>query len=112
MTNTNQSNAASIQFSLLIKNMLRGAFPALLLISLFLLLAGEGDPAWGEYWMVRPLLVVTLAGAAGGAFYSVMDQLGSQLGWNRTLILILSFVVYIIGLWLGSVLGLVGTMWH
>lgn len=112
MTSTNYSNSESINTAHLGKKMLIGALPALLLISLFLLGAGEGDPAWGEYWMVRPLLIVPAAGATGGAFYYFMDHMASQLGWNKTLIVILSLVVYIIGLWLGFVLGLDGTYWN
>lgn len=112
MTNTSDSSTQLIHSSSLIKRMLAGAVPGLLLISLFLAGTGEPDPSWGEYWMLRPLIVVPIAGAMGGAFYYFADQIGRRLGWNKTLIIILSLIVYLIGLWLGSVLGLAGTYWN
>ena len=52
-----------------------------------------------------------LAGAMGGAFYALMDYQSSR-GFNRTLAILLSIIVYAVGLWLGTVLGLAGTMWN
>ena len=94
------------------KRMLQGAVIALTLILLFLLKAGEPDPAWGKLWMIRPLVIVPVAGAMGGVFYYLMDHLRHQGGWRKAIAIILSLVVYIIGLWLGTVLGLDGTMWN
>ncbi|MBD0289392.1 MAG: potassium transporter KefB [Flavisolibacter sp.] len=94
------------------KRALQGAGIALVLIVIFLLKAGEHDPDWHKLWMIRPLVVVPVAGAMGGVFYYFMDHLRYQGGWRKLLANILSLVVYIIGLWLGTVLGLDGTMWN
>ena len=93
------------------KPILIGAGIALILISLFLFSAGEGKPEWGKLWMIRPLIIVPLAGATGGAFYYFMCHLSHQRSLNKAVAFILSLIVYIIGLWLGTVLGLDGTWW-
>ena len=93
------------------KRMLLGAAIGLVLISFFLLGAGEPDPEWPGLWWVRPLLVVPAAGALGGLFYYIMDPLRSQGGWRTALAYSVSLLVFLLVLWLGTVLGLAGTMW-
>lgn len=93
------------------KRMLQGAAIGLFLISLFLLGAGEPNPEWPRFWMIKPLLMVPAAGALGGLFYYNMDDLRSQGGWRTAFAIVLTLIVYIIVLWLGTVLGLNGTMW-
>ncbi len=82
------------------------------LILLFLLSAGEGNPAWPKYWQVKPLLVVPLAGAMGGIFYHYLGDIRRRGGWNRIAADFLSLVVFLFCLWIGSVLGLNGTYWN
>lgn len=96
----------------IVKRMLVGAGIGLILISFFLLSADYVDLDWGKFYMIRPLILVPMAGAMGGLFYHLMDELRSQGGWRKTLAIILSLIVYIIGLWLGFVLGLDGTYWN
>ena len=93
------------------KRILQGAGIALILIIMFLLSAGEPKPEWGKLWMVKPLIVVPVAGALGGVFYYFMDHLRYQDGWRKAVANILSLVGYLVILWLGSVLGLNGTWW-
>ena len=93
------------------KQMLVGAGIGLLLISLFLLSTGEPDPAWGKLWMIRPLIVVPLAGAMGGLCNYFIIHFHDKVGVNKAFAMLLSALVFIIGLWLGAVLGLNGTMW-
>lgn len=96
----------------LTKRMLQGGAIALVLISIFLYSAGEGKPEWGRFWMIRPLIIVPVSGAMGGVFYYFMDHLRSKGGWKTVLAYIISFVGYIIALWMGTVLGLNGTLWN
>lgn len=93
-----------------VKPILVGAGIALIVISIFVFGVDEANPEWGKFWRIRPLIITPLAGAMGGAFYSFMDYQSSR-GFNRTIAILLSFVVYFVGLWLGVVLGLDGTMW-
>jgi hypothetical protein len=96
--------------SLFYKMIVGGSF-ALILINIYLLKAGEPDPAWGwsDLWMIRPLVVVPFAGAMGGAFFHLMEPIRIQGGGKRGLALLVSILVYIIGIWMGFVLGLDGT---
>lgn len=87
-----------------------GAVIGLALMGLFL--AGvESDPAWGTYWKLRPFLIVPVAGAMGGAFLYFLEKSGSEGGWKKILCTFLGLLGYVLALWLGTVLGLDGTLW-
>ena len=88
-----------------------GAGIALTFITLFLMNVGEPDPNWHRLWFLRPLIIVPLAGACGGLCYHAMDHFRSQRGWNKIGVTLFSVIVYIIGSWMGFVLGLAGTLW-
>jgi hypothetical protein len=92
--------------------MLLGALIGLILISAFLITAGEPKPEWSKFWRIRPLIIVPLACACGGAFSYFMHHITYPGGWKRVLGIILSAIIFIIGLWLGTVLGLAGTYWN
>ncbi len=111
MTQSNNSTSQPHQVSL-VKRMLVGAGIGLLLISLFLLSAGEPNPEWGKSWMIRPLIIVPLAGAMGGLCNYFIVHFLNPGSVNKTIAIILSVIVFIMGLWLGIVLGLDGTMWN
>lgn len=110
MTQQNESQNQPVQSVSLVKPILVGAGIALLVISFFVFGVDEPHPEWGKFWMIRPLIITPLAGAMGGAFYAFMDHQSSR-GFNKALAILLSIIVYLIGLWLGIVLGLDGTMW-
>ena len=112
MSQQENTTTASIHSAPLSKRILQGAGIALVLISLFLYSAGEPNPEWPKFWMVKPLVIVPIAGALGGVFYYFMDHLRFQGGWIRVLAVLLSLFGYVIALWLGTVLGLNGTMWN
>lgn len=111
MTQTNDSTSQSHQASLS-KRMLIGASIGLLLISFFLITAGKPDPEWGKLWRIRPLIVVTFAGAMGGLCNYIIVRYHNQFGVHKVIAMILSFIVFIVGLWMGIVLGLDGTYWN
>ena len=113
MTQSNSLITRPIQTTSLVKRMLVGAGIGLVLISLFLISAGEPNPEWGTLWRLKPLIIVPFAGAGGGLFYYIMmDHIRFQVGWQKALAFLFSFIVFIIALWLGTVLGLNGTYWH
>jgi hypothetical protein len=111
MTQINNQPTTPIHSASMTKRMLQGAGIALALISMFLLSAGEGNPAWPKYWMLKPLFMVPFAGAMGGVFYYFMDHMRYLGGWRKAVAFIISFIGYVIALWMGTVLGLNGTMW-
>lgn len=94
-----------------VKPMLIGGGIALILITLFLLPFDYAKPEWGKLWFIRPLIVVPLAGATGGFCYYFLNQLSAKGTLNKAVAIILSIIIYIIGLWMGTVLGLDGTLW-
>ena len=93
------------------KRMFVGGIISLLLISFFVISAGKGNPAWGEYWRVKPLLLSPVLGALVGLCYDVTQQLRDIKGWAGRVFLVLSFVGYEIGIFMSLVLGMNGTMW-
>lgn len=93
------------------KHLLIGGSAALLLIGIFLAGAGKPNPEWGKLWIIRPLLIVPLAGIAGGLFYHLATTRFPQ-GRRKILAIAVSFFVYVFGLWIGTVLGLNGTYWN
>jgi hypothetical protein len=94
------------------KRMLVGAGIGLLLISLFLSGVKNPNPEWGKFWMIRPLIIVPLAGAMGGLCNYYLVHFHDRFGVNKPVAIIASVLVFIIGLWLGFVLGLEGTLWN
>lgn len=111
MTQRNELQNHSIHSAPVGVRMMQGGGLALILILIFLLSAGEPDPDWPQYWIVKPLLVVPVAGAIGGVFYFFMDHLRAKSGWLKALGALLSIAGYFVVLWLGTVEGLNGTMW-
>lgn len=109
MTQQNNLTVPSIHSASLGKRMWQGAGIALILLTVFLVGAGKPNPDWERLWMIKPLIIVPLAGAGGGVFYYFMDHLRYYRGWKKVLATILSWLAYIIALWLGTVLGLDGT---
>lgn len=112
MTQKNTLKVFPINSTSLVKRMLVGALIGLILISIFLSGTGDPNPEWGKLWMLRPLIIVPLAGAMGGAFNYFVSAQHFKSDWAKILGMILSLIVFVVGLWMGSVLGLAGTYWH
>jgi hypothetical protein len=93
------------------KRMILGATIGLVVILIFILPVKNTNPDWGKFWMIRPLIITPLAGAMGGLFYSFMDALRHKGGFKKILANIISLMIFLIGLWMGIVLGLDGTLW-
>ena len=91
--------------------MLIGAGIGLLLITIFLWGVDNPKPEWSKYWMIRPFVVVTFAGGVGGLFFHLMEGLRRKGNWLMIVANIISLIIFIFGLWIGSVLGLAGTLW-
>ncbi|TCC90337.1 potassium transporter KefB [Pedobacter frigiditerrae] len=110
---TNQNNLTKFTFTpQLLTRMLIGGVIGLAVVSLLLYATKNPDPAWGKFWMIRPLIVLPLAGATGGAVNYYIDSLTNHGTWKKIFGILLSFVIFIIGLWMGTVLGFAGTIWN
>lgn len=112
MTPNTQLPAEPVLSPALVKPMLIGAGIALAVIALFLSGVKNPPAAWGSLWMLKPLIIVPLAGAAGGACFHFTHRIFQQGGWNKGLASVLGVFIFIVGLWLGTVLGLNGTLWN
>ncbi len=97
---------------LLIKLLLLGSVTGLIVALVFIRSAGDVNPTWPTYWMIRPLIILPLAGATAGAFSYYLLQLTTRGGWRRVLAIALSLVICLVGLWMGIVLGFDGTLWN
>lgn len=111
MTQLTNLNTAPLHTGSLTKRILQGAGIALILISAFLFPFDGAKPEWGNFWMIKPLVIVPLAGASGGVFYYWMDYLRIQGSWKKILANVLSLIGFLFVLWIGTVLGLNGTLW-
>lgn len=112
-TQTNHLNNQPIQVGILRKRMIICAGIALAVICIFILPIKHPNPAWGKFWMIRPLIITPLAGAGGGMFYYLVHHFTANLqGWKKALIYLFSFIGCLVALWLGIVLGLSGTLWN
>jgi len=111
MTHTNNVTTPLFNRPALAKHMLIGAGIGLLVICFFVLGVRYPDPSWGSLWMLRPLIVTPLVGAICGACVYTMDRMRQHYGWNRAFVAAASVFGYFIGLWMGVILGLAGTMW-
>lgn len=110
--NKNNQSTQPLHPKPLLYRVLAGALIGLVLIALFLLSVKADNPAWPKYWKLRPLLIVPIAGGMGGVFYYFMDHFRASGGWIKTAANIVSLLGFMIALWMGTVLGLDGTLWN
>lgn len=94
------------------KRAFQGGGIALVLIILFLAGVDTPNPEWPKFWMVRPLVVVPIAGAMGGVFFYFMDFMRNGGIWSKILANVISLFAYLVAVWMGTVLGLDGTLWN
>lgn len=88
-----------------------GAAIGVILISIFLLKATNADPAWGRYWRIRPVVLMTFAGGMGGLCNYLIFRFHKEFGVPTFIAAIIGALVFFVGLWMGFVLGLDGTYW-
>lgn len=93
------------------RSMALGAAAGLILTLFFVLGVDHPNPDWPKLWMVKPLIIVPLAGSIGSLLYHMINPLRHQPGWKRTKANIFGLLVFLVALWMGTVLGLNGTMW-
>lgn len=110
MTNKTTINTGSINKGSVIKAALIGAGIGFLVILLFIT-GAETESHWSDLWKVRPLIITPLAGALGGSVAYITTNLLKRAGLNGGIAIFISFIGFVIALWLGIVLGLDGTLW-
>jgi hypothetical protein len=111
MTNKNELRL-KLNSRLMTRYALIGGIIGLTAITIFLLGVKHADPSWPKYWQLRPLLIVPIATAGGGLFLYFMTTLFGNNGWSKIVAVIIGMIGFIISLWMGTVLGLDGTLWN
>ena len=97
---------------LLRRRILIGAAIGLVVILVFVIPSLKNAPAeWGQYWMIRPLIVTPLFGALAGFINHVLDFLRKDGGSKKIVANVLAVLAYVVLLWMGTVAGLGDTMW-
>ncbi|MFN5218431.1 MAG: hypothetical protein ACK5CL_06660 [Sphingomonadales bacterium] len=92
-------------------NALTGYVVGLGVISLFISGLDNPKPEWDKYWMIQPLVITPIFSAFGSLALLLPDFLKIISPWKRLLALLAGLFIYMLLLWTGIVLGLVGTMW-
>ena len=109
MTNSIQTNPLNISLA---KRMGIGAVIGFCVIGIFVFGVPEVPAEWGKYWRIRPLFFGPFAGAMGGLCNYFIMRYHVFVGIPKWAAFLFSMLVCIVGMWMGIVLGLVGTMWH
>jgi hypothetical protein len=94
------------------RRMLIGALIGLIVICYFVFSVDRPNPAWPQYWRIRPLLVAPLAGAFGILSFYLKFIIPPKNSLMNVLVIFISVLAFMIALWMGTVLGLSGTMWN
>lgn len=100
-----------ITLTSIVTKMLVGAVIGFIVISLFVFGVDNPNPAWGENWRLRPLVVTPLVSALATQALFLKYMIRFETKIMNDLLYLFSFVLVFIGLWLGIILGLDGTMW-
>jgi hypothetical protein len=111
MTKSIRIFSAKITINTMLKRMLLGALIGLLVISFFVFGVDNPNPSWAANWRIRPLIVTPVVGAFGILSFYLNDIIGVKGNWPRIFLIFISIILFLISLWLGTVLGLAGTMW-
>jgi len=95
----------------IVKRATQGATVGLVLMIIFMYGGNViGNKGWAftfrEYF---PMITISVGGACGGIFYSLMEPLRNQGGWYKVVANILCFVVFVVALWLSAVAGFAAT---
>lgn len=85
---------------------------ALAFIGFIVLSVDQPKPEWSEYWFVRPLIVTPIFGAFGGASCYLINTLSIKNSFIKLLRILSSIIVFVFFIWMGTILGLDGTLWN
>jgi TRAP-type uncharacterized transport system fused permease subunit len=86
------------------KRVIRGGIIALVLIVCILIIT-SWDTRSSKFWMIVPLILVTVAGGAGGYAFHRFDEMQQRQRISETLSVFLSLLVYLILLLVAYITG-------
>lgn len=112
MVNSFRLFSAEIDTKNVLKRMAFGALIGFVAISLLVFGVDDPDPSWPANWKVKPLVVTPLVTAFGMLSFYLKDIVGVKGDWPKIFLFFASAILFLISLWLGTVLGLNGTLWN
>lgn len=101
-----------LTFRSVVTRMITGTIIGLAVISLFVFSVNDPDPDWGNNWRIRPLIVTPLVAAFGFLSFYLKEYIHPKSDWGKITVFLISAVAFVVALWLGTVLGLDGTLWN
>ena len=104
--------SANIKVKAMLVRMLFGAFIGFVIISVFVFGVDNPNPHWPANWRIKPLIVTPVVAAFGMLSFYLSEIIGVKGDWPKVVLFFISAVLFLIALWLGTVLGLNGTMWN
>ncbi|MCB0649222.1 MAG: hypothetical protein KDC49_21270 [Saprospiraceae bacterium] len=109
---SNSLQIFGIPVNSIFQKMIFGFIIGLIVISALVFSVNDPDPAWGDYWRVRPLIVTPIITAFGMCSFFLKDLLCPKETALKITVFILSVLGFIFSLWIGTILGLDGTLWN
>lgn len=94
-----------LDFKVILTRAWQGAAIAFALLATWVMLLIAKGEDFG-LWVALPFSTVTLGGAGGGIFFSLVEQLWQTSGWRKVFSRILCLVVYFVIFWLSLVFAL------
>jgi hypothetical protein len=94
-----------LDFKTISKRAWQGAAIAFALLATWIMLLMAKGEDFG-LWVALPFTTVTLGGAGGGVFFSLVEQLWQTSGWRKAFAVTLSIAVYLTIFWLSLVYAL------
>lgn len=101
-----------IPFNAILQNMIFGFVIGLIMICAMVFSVNDPDPAWGVYWKIRPMIVTPVITAFGACSFFLKNIVHPKEASMKLLIFILSLLGFIMSFWIGTILGLDGTLWN
>lgn len=89
-----------------------GYLIALGIIISLLLSVNQPKPEWEKYWYVKPLIITPFVGSIGGLGFYFINTFDTQTNILKFFRIILSIIIFLFFLWIGTILGLDGTLWN
>jgi hypothetical protein len=89
-----------------------GAAIGLAIISLLVFDVNEPNPDWGIYWRVKPLILTPIIAGFGFLSFFLKEYIMPKSDAGKIIVFLISTIAFVISLWMGTVLGLNGTLWN
>jgi len=102
----------NIEFKKIIVAAIIGYCIALICISLLIFSVANPNPVWGKNWFVKPLVITPIVGAIGGISFYIINCISFKNEALKFARIVISILVFLFYLWIGTILGLDGTLWN